>query len=614
LLGCSVLEETATDDGGFETPDAGAEGIPDVGGRCGTPFVVDSDTCGACEVAGDICGSADVAICESRENSAGRTCQLCVTATGTILYNDCLDSDDVGAAFCELTPGRSDDEVCRSCFDATGSIISVGCGPSADRCETNVDVDGQLCNRCYDGDTLVSTVCAPADIEPRRCERYGNEQGTCIDCYGDDATGAEQLLLHDCRFASRGEANDSASCETRFRAGLSCTTCVDALGQQLSQVCRDDVPASDRCEQLSFAEQTCVVCVDPDDVIVFVDCVDPDCAVSDTCRADSDCSDDRVCFDGRCVGRSGSRGGDGEEGNEGESEPGNEPALGACSEPPPCFSSRDDDGALCRTCTSGAGVTETQCLSSSSLTCTTVDEAALPPSAGNVVDEVDDGAAESPGDGPSPQGRQCVLCSDRDSGVEVYRDCAVVPPPYCTSVDVDGARCDACYDAVDNSLVYSRCDDDVCFAQRDVTLRDDDGVALAVDRVTAVAACQQCGGDTTCALRGRCDDALGGASADACTATTSTTTTTLPIYPRRCDNVWSAWRDSTDKRDDLAGLMGWALDTQQLQVLAATTSAAAVPACSARDCSCARGDRVELVLNDGDVERARRAFAGLLAP
>ena len=552
--GCDGDAENGGRDDGAEGEGEG-EAAPEYLGGCGAPVVVDAEVCGNCfSGSADICGVADEAICEVRENSAGRACQLCIAASGTILFNDCVRADDVDAASCELTPGQTAGDVCRSCFDANGSIVSVSCAPAADRCEVDVEIDGRRCNRCFKAGVLVSTVCAPPELDPRRCVAYENDVGRCVDCYGDNNV----LLAHDCRIATDAEAA-GLSCESRFSAGLRCTTCADSAGQVVSQNCRDDVPGSDRCERLEFSDQSCVVCVDTSDTLVFVDCVDNTCAAEVGCRVDSDCTESQVCFDGRCVGRAG-------EDTGGEKDP----SVTICVEPPTCSTSRNAAGDLCRSCPSSADGIEVRCLASSSLTCETVDEASLPPATNSSVGEQPVTGPEEPTGRPSPQGRTCVLCRDRAVGVEVYRDCegnGVVPPPYCSNTtDVDGSTCAACYDAISS--------------------------------------------DVRCAVRGRCDDGLS-ADVSAC----SDATVAVAIYPRACRNPWAAWRDSDARNADLAGIMAWTLDVHQVVVAASSAaSSTTTPACLADDCSCARGDVVTLTVAELDRPRIERAFAAFLRP
>ena len=591
-VGLSDNPESVGDGGEGEGENTGDNSAEFFGAVCASPVINDDNgtVCGGCEFGnGDICGVADVAICEARENSDGQACELCLTAAGIVLYDDCFRTV-VDTAACEVSPGVSDDVVCRTCFDEVGNAVSSSCTPVADRCDRDVEIGGRLCNQCYRDDVLVSTVCAPTDLTPRHCMAYDNDVGRCVDCY--DANDA--LIAHDC-----SPASDGAACEERIQGGLLCTVCTDNIGQVASQECRDELPERARCERLEFSEQRCVMCAGIEGDVTFVKCDDVACTDGNVfCRDDSGCDEGEVCFDGLCVGS-------------GSSDAEGKPAVDACVEPPRCVISHDVDGDLCRTCLTSAGATETLCMSTSNLTCAAVDEALLPDVVENVVDELFTDAPES--SAGRAQGRSCVVCTDSAVDAEVYRDCAV-PPPYCLDTStIDGDLCSVCYDAVTSAVVYSACANDTCYDQRDVALHDDDGVAVLVDRATAIVGCKQCSaGDvdfTSCALRGRCDDGLT-ADADSCE---TTATTTLRLQPHRCSNPWTAWRNSTDRADDLAGLMSWALSEHGLVIDAATTTPGDT-SCAVDACSCARGDVVTIVISAGDTALAESAFAGFLAP
>ena len=603
MTGCDVSFDAESGGPSLGEGEGEENGVPEVApGACGDPVVGgDGAICGGCAFGGDrdICGVGDEAICEVRENSEGRSCQLCITVAGVVLYDDCFRSA-VDVSVCESTPSPSADLACSTCFDDIGNALSEGCTPVADRCDANVVIGDRLCNQCYRDGTLVSTICAPLDLDPRRCVAYENDVGRCVDCYDDTDT----LIAHDC-----GPTSDAGGvCEDRIQGGLLCTVCYDNFGQVGFQQCRDELPESARCERLEFSEQKCVMCADVDGDVVFVHCADNSCEVDSVCRADADCADNQVCFDGLCILRTGRD--DGSEGSD------NEPTLAACVAPPACVITRNDVGDLCRTCPTAAGTSETRCMSTSALTCSVLDEAALPPAANNVVNEGSAGISD-PVARPAPQGRSCVLCTDRALDLEVYRDCdgnGAVPPPYCIdSSAVDGGTCSVCFDAISSDVVYSSCSDDICYGHVAVALHDGEGLPLTVDSESAVAACKQCSdGDTdstSCALPSRCDDGIT-ADVSACAATA-----VVRIQPQRCRNPWSAWRNSMTREDDLAGVMGFALSEHRLVIEAATATALATPpTCAVDSCSCARGDVIELVVADADRAIAERAFAALLAP
>jgi len=268
----------------------------------------------------------------------------------------------------------------------------------------------------------------------------------------------------------------------------------------------------------------------------------------------------------------------------------------------------DDDGAVCRTCpfTDAAGATqeETQCLSTSSLSCSVV------------ADSADsDGFVD-------PQGQSCVVCADRATGVEVYRDCTAngaVPPPYC----VDEAKtaddaCAVCRDAVTDAVVYTSCADapggETCYGIARTTLNDVDGAPLSIDGddgpEEAIVTCKTCGVAVdvatdasafaaSCAIDAVCDDPYGSSLADRCAAMS-----TLLLAPR-CQNPWDAYVVGAGDEARLKAMLAFALDVHGLALGGARVVAAA-------GASCDDGGRVEVAVDDADRAAAEAAFAGLV--
>jgi len=561
----------------------------------------DGERCASCDFAATICGLPVEAACESRQNSVGAACQLCITADGTVLYDDCFISADVGleAVACESTPGADADSVCSTCFDSFGNAVSSSCAPRADSCTDFIAADGRRCANCVRDDNVVFTTCDAADIDPSRCEAYGNDAGRCVDCF-DDA-GAQ--LSHACT-----PTDGVVRCEERVQPeGLVCTVCFDSAGLITEQRCDNGTPQFERCERLEFSEQSCSVCVDAKDTVVFVDCIANSCegaAVNAGCRSDADCATGQACFDGVCVARSGD-----------PSAPEASPPDASC-EAPACAMTINNDGAVCRTCPTSLGTSETRCLSAQPLTCENLPEGDLPPLPDESVGEnFSDGAVDRPA--VPPQGRTCTLCRDRTLGIEVYRDCegnGAVPPPICLDVDTaDGGSCSACFDAVTNAPVYTSCPGESCYDLSVSTLTSLAGTALTVDNANAAAACRQCDGDAgqtvSCQLEQRCSGDLFADASGACAGTAVVT-----IQPLRCENSWESWRPSRARDDDLRGLMAFALDSRQLTIQAATSRPGGNIACAVDDCTCARGDLIDLVVTDTDRAAVESVFADLLAP
>jgi hypothetical protein len=568
--------------------------VEDGAARCATcAFASGKD--GGVGDATTICGAPTEAPCETRQNSVGLACQLCITADGEILYDDCFTAE-TGAPeslSCEVSAGATPDEECRTCFDVDGSAISVGCGPRAESC-IDTTVDGRTCQVCSARGVVVSSTCAAADLDPGLCLAYGDDEGRCVDCF--DAQGV--LLAHECTDALAG---DSLLCsQTVQPEGLVCTVCTDAQGTVVERSCESALPQPERCADLVFSEQSCLMCVDADNVVVRVECRRNDCAeAAFVCRADADCPVDFACFDGTCVPASGTSG--------------DRPAPPVeCPLPPGCSNEIDDDGDVCRTCPRDDGVLETRCMPISRLACETLPEDQLPAEDSAVRDDAE-GAPEEPS-----QGRLCTLCRDTPSGVEVYRDCegnGAVPPPFCVDdVDVAGERCSVCFDAVTGEVVYRSCPVDTCADMNTAALVDDNGRRFAFDGPIAhieTATCEQCrqgdsvvtddvvGGfqprcivDSPCTNGRRSDD----------TSVPCPVTTRLVLAPLSCEQPWDAFGDGADVHDELRDVLEFLLHAGVFAISAEQISAGA-PGCDS--CTCERGDRIAIEVWSYDDERAR---------
>ncbi len=569
----------------------------------------DGDTvCAACDfdsdsaAALDICGLADSAPCETRENNSGDACQLCVTDGGVILYDDCFAGQaDRDAAFCEDFDGADATQTCSACFDKDGNTVSTTCAPRSDACVAGDDSEtGRSCTVCSAGGEVVSRICEAVDIDPAVCRVYGNDVGSCVDCLDD----AGHLLSHACTRTDADAPPPVLVCEETVSAeGIACTICVDENGTPAARSCDDVAVEPARCEQLAFVEQTCIICLDSFDSVVSIDCVRNECDVGNSaCRVDSDCGAGQVCFDGGCVVAD-TGGGGGSDGGEAE------PAPPGCAAPPACTMSQNADNEVCRTCpftTEGVdGATlqqETLCLSTPSLSCA-VEEGS------NDADFV---------------AASCVVCVDRATQVEVYRDCTAngtVPPPYCVDeVQDNGDVCAVCYDAVDDTAVYTACDapgGETCFDLVRETLNDSAGAPLHVTAddgtsIEAVVACKQCGVSeavavdseaftASCALENVCSDPYGSSQAARCEATT-----TVLLAPA-CANPWDAWLFGAGDDDVLKAILAYALGDHGIALAGARVI---VDGAACDDGSA----RVELAVSDADVDAVNAAFAAVLAP
>jgi hypothetical protein len=547
-----------------------------------------------------ICGRPVEALCETRQNSSGAACQLCVTAAGEMLYDDCFTAGESSAVAsnCEVTVDATTNERCSTCFDADGSVVSVTCGPQAETCAEQI-VDGRRCEVCTADGVTVSSTCAAAEFDPRRCVGYGNEAGACVDCFDD--TGA--LLSHQCTNAG----GDAASCaQTVQPEGLVCTVCSDAQGTVVTRSCESALPQPARCADLAFSEQSCVVCVDVNDVVVRADCRRNDCeAVAAACRVDADCPADFACFDGSCVAAQGTAGNDGPE------------TSSECAPPPACTNDVNDSGDVCRSCPRADGVVETRCMPSSRLACETLPEDQLPQDS----DRLDD--AEAPPPQTPSQGRTCTICRDAPSGIEVFRDCegnGAVPPPVCIDgVDVGDQSCTVCYDAVTRAPVYRSCPIDTCAAMTSAPLVDGTGASFVFEGPIArieTATCEQCRqGDALvtgeqvgafqprCIVDSPCTNGNGGDATTACPITTR-----LLLAPLSCAQPWDAFdTDATTGADptvqgELRSVLEFLLAGGVFAISAEQVQASA-GGCDA--CTCERGDRIAVDVWSFDEQRAR---------
>jgi hypothetical protein len=598
--GCCVIDGTCGVDGEALGIDEGAapensRGESNTPGCATDAIRVSGDVvCASCDFGDeDICGEAEVATCEARQNSQGDTCQLCITPSGAILYDDCFTGNELAAdaAFCEPTPGRQEGEACSTCFDSFGSAVSTSCAPETEGCADFTADDGRACSACATASGADFTVCESVDIDPDFCRAYENDVGRCVDCF-DNERG---LLSHTC-----SPREGVRVCEERVVDGLICSVCFNDSGFVVEQSCAGGVPQIERCEQLVFSEQTCVVCVDGKGDVAVVDCAANACfdaGASVVCRSDADCNENEACFDGACVPRVG------------DDTEGAPPLAPEACAVPSCSMNVNADGVVCRSCPTSDGDVEVRCLGGSPLRCEFLPEDSLAPPPTDEVGEDNLGEAERPD--AAPQGRTCVLCAD-EAGAEVYRDCegnGAVPPPYCTDVLTDtNDVCTVCFDAVTNAPVYTSCDEQSCYDRTETELADLDGVALSVGGDIAVASCQTCNDgtdiNTSCQLQQTCANNLV-ADPTSCEGGAE-----LRIRPRVCENPWEAYRRSASRRDDLAGLMAFSIDRHQLVVQAATTTPDTPQACAVDDCSCARGDIVTLVVADADAAAA--AFGDLV--
>jgi hypothetical protein len=462
LAGCSVGGEIV--DGPDDPVDAGvADGcFANATGECVVategcdPSAIDAaggERCAVCSVDGevvDVCGEPEVAFCFDLE--APEPCQRCVTQDGVVLFDDCYESpEQLADLTCENVTYEDDTAAgattCEVCRDQTGRLVSETCRPDADEC-FDVVVEGRACVECFAGGELAYRECEQTNLDPRVCEAYGEGDLMCVDCYGE----ADQLLSHECSVG--GPITPPAFCDEYLDPdGRHCEVCYSQDGDVVSEFC-DDVPNTgvERCEELSFSDQTCLLCVGAEGEPTFTECWS------------------NVCPD----------------------DPTN---TMECPPPPPCETHFADDGSVCRTCPTLGGESETLCLEGGDLFC----------SLEEVIEE------PVPGNDPDPNQPPaivvCQVCRDGPDGPVVYEECedTSTEPPVCMeTVSPDGVVCEQCFDPATGFELFNTCEGqpaDMCFDEVGV-LRGENGGELFLpadasdgtnDALLAEYSCYFCG-------------------------------------------------------------------------------------------------------------------------
>jgi hypothetical protein len=502
-----------------------------------------------------------------------------------------VDADDVEIcglpeiARCEAREDSKGDP-CRICATAGGEILYDSCfsdvSPEIASCERSLlgpspaeaDDDDIVCETCTDlRGAVVSTVCEPVHDE---CHAVQDGDRACRECTRDGA-----VVIYACEQPNI----EPRSCQVYGNERGRCIDCFGDEDQLLSHSCTlvGDVFVS--CSEIVTQEGLrCSVCVDQNGAQVSRSC-NQDIAELQQCAlldyTDQSCL---VCLDqfGGVALTSCQR-----KGCVGDN----------CAAPPACFFENVGD-ALCRTCTvEGSGALEQRCVVETNLVC---------------ASGVSDGAAGS-----------CLSCTDRVTGLEVYKRCdGTGSPPTCFTVDdADGGRCEVCNDPVSNETVYASCDGQTCYALGRYQLTGRLGTALRLDGSPAVAECAECARSAdfsgassftaSCSLR---DDCGGTDLVDPGAACERAVL--LQLAPRLCGNPWE--RAGYGSADGQAGayellvVLGYALEAGGIGLISLSTSVGEADAECAGGCDCPRGDRMDALVRAQDADAAARLFESIV--
>jgi len=626
-VGCGPIEVTDAGEG----PEVSSECVTNTRGDC----VLSSETCSAdaievrengvtcatCEEeSGDveICGATIEARCVEQENAFGDSCQRCVTDDGQILYDDCYGANArVDGLICESAgvaveapedmqaPEDPDEEPappvidetteCEVCRDESGQVVSTRCAPVADEC-TETESAGRLCVECRTDGVVVYRKCEPLEIDPRVCVTYADEDGVCIDCYGQD----DELLTHECVVGG----NTLGYCEDeRTPEGYVCSRCFSTAGLLLEESCYFEPPTAERCQELVYTDQSCLACISEFGELVSLECWATNCEPSPNGDV-------------------------------------------ACPEPEPCELIFNDAGVLCRICPTvvdGIFVEESQCVGPSQLTCYVEV---------NIVEGSDGADPNSPDAALIEQ--RCHVCFD-ETQTEVYRQCEDVgtaPPPVCevytnfagdlceTCFDpatgstfysscagesvcyeepsADGEVCITCYDSQTGEIIDSSCGIDVCSTASGLPVLDENGAAVkhptTEAHVELIADCSMCGDDASNTLDTSC------VVTNACVDPTTGDPGLWP-GPNGCANLvvlWMevpqcerAWGDGAQGMDEALRIIAWGATDLGVLFHGVTLTPSVGEDCEA--CSCAAGTRLDVYVDETLAESLLSANVGFSA-
>ena len=537
---------------------------------CGIPPATDAGPPPAPDCVGIAC-AVSTAGCDAatiRSDVNGGVCATCVSAQGPV--DICGAPDDARCESRENAAGHT----CVLCATAAGEILYDSCFKSDPvpfaSCERSPGTPDSVCKTCTDNQgVVVSTSCEPVSDE---C----HDENGCRVC-----TANGQVVVTDC---AQQPNIQPRSCQAYDNDAGRCVDCFGDHDELLTHSCTLSSDPFVACAQSATQDGlVCTTCTDAGGAVVSSKCASQQPTPSQCQQLDYTEQSCVVCVDAT-----------------------NSPASWQCAStdpstvpngvPPDCFFENGVDGSLCRTCPVGNnGATEQRCLVDTHLVC-------------------------SDGQGTDPSLGGCFSCSDKDSGVEVYRRCdGTGAAPVCSAAaSPDGSPCEVCADPATKQPFYAACSAQTCFALGAFQVSGAQGTSLFVDTAPAVATCTTCGSgangvvaasdfNALCTLRNDC-----GAVDLTNPSASCSNTVVFTAQPRACANPWEPGYASQvpGGSDEIVHILAFALEQRGVALVAIDDVGHANP--PAATCADARGDTLQIVARPEDAVAVSDLFGPVL--
>ncbi|MCP4502694.1 MAG: hypothetical protein GY822_22340 [Deltaproteobacteria bacterium] len=576
--------------------------------ECGADSIRETEQderCATCEgdVSQEICGSPVAATCIEQENLVGDPCRICISDQNEVLFDSCnreMSADFFDDVECREVRREEGGEItwCELCSQPDGRVVSQFCHPDFDECHDE-EIDGILCTVCTFDGQLAFQECVPEVVTPSFCVGYGDENGSCTDCFDDD----NELVFHDCDVSNEPSSNES--CLDWVRPdGVYCSECYDAGGNVVEAWCEDVGAQPEECTLIILSENSCGVCINSFGNITFSECLPNECydffSDGGTPAPDPDVPGEPPA--------------DGGVEPSPEDPPVDDRLADICLEPVPCEVYYSVDGVVCAECQGVNGELESSCAESSSALFCSVENQSVqidPPqdAVQGCSDDADcvqgercfDGICAG-NDAPVVGTEGCIVCRDRN-GEEVYRECdsgaGPAPAPLqCFYEEGALGLCEVCFKSDTGELVYDSCTNEECVFTNGRVLTDTNGdlVSLptsSVDTIQlATASCEACqDGSEQCSLEDYCDAGL---VTDEDLERCNAPRVRLFFALRQCSNPWEGNGDPLTS----AAVMGWALGNGQLIFTAIVSGGADV---SCQECSCEPGQVIDVIVAESSL-------------